>query len=350
MASYSAKDVAALRQMTGAGMLDCKNALEETGGDMEEAAKLLRMKGLAGAAKRSDREASEGAVAVARSGDAAAVVELRCETDFVAKAEEFVALADELAALVAAKGEDATEELADEIDRLRATLKENISVGRVRRLVAESGQVLDTYLHRQAGRGVNAVAVVLEGGSEELAHEIAVHIAFTKPAYLSRDEVPEADAAAERATLEEISRNEGKPEAALGKIVEGRMNGWYKERVLLDQAYVRDEKQTITGMLGTARSRVVRAGLLRRLSTGPWEKHAGSSSRCRGRPSPPLRPTRPSMPRPSSAWPRKWRAPWTVAGSSWPSWWAVATSGVARPGRAAVWTARPPTPWGCSER
>ena len=253
MPSYSAKDVAALRQMTGAGMLDSKNALEETGGDMEDAAKLLRMKGLAGAAKRSDRDASEGAVAVARSGDAAAVVELRCETDFVAKAEEFVALADELAALVAAKGEDATAELADEIDRLRATLKENISVGRVRRLVAAPGQVLDTYLHRQAGRGVNAVAVVLEGGTEELAHEIAVHIAFTKPTYLSRDEVPEADAAAERATLEEISRNEGKPEAALGKIVEGRMNGWYKDRVLLDQAYVRDEKQTITGMLGTAR-------------------------------------------------------------------------------------------------
>jgi elongation factor Ts len=253
VASYSAKDVAALRRMTGAGMLDSKNALEEMGGDMEEAAKLLRMKGLAGAAKRSDREASEGAVAVARSGDAAAVVELRCETDFVAKAEEFVALAEELAALVAAKGEDATDEVAEEIDRLRATLKENISVGQVRRLVAEPGQVLDTYVHRQAGRGVNAVAVVLEGGSEELAHDIAVHIAFTRPTYLSRDEVPEADAAAERATLEEISRNEGKPEAALGKIVEGRMNGWYKERVLLDQAYVRDEKQTIAGMLGSAR-------------------------------------------------------------------------------------------------
>jgi elongation factor Ts len=251
--SYSAKDVAALRRMTGAGMLDSKNALEEMGGDMEEAAKLLRMKGLAGAAKRSDREASEGAVAVARSGDAAAVVELRCETDFVAKADEFVALADELAALVAAKGEDATDEVTEEVDRLRATLKENISVGQVRRLVAEPGQVLDTYLHRQAGRGVNAVAVVLEGGSEELAHEIAVHIAFTRPSYLSRDEVPEADAVAERATLEEISRNEGKPEAALAKIVEGRMNGWYKERVLLDQAYVRDEKQTIAGMLGSAR-------------------------------------------------------------------------------------------------
>jgi elongation factor Ts len=253
MADYTAKDVSALRQQTGAGMLDSKNALEETGGNMEEAAKLLRMKGLAGAAKRSDREASEGAVSAVRAGDAAAVAELRCETDFVAKADEFVALADELAALVAAKGEDATTELSDEIDRLRATLKENISVGRVRRLVAQSGQVVDTYLHRQAGRGVNAVAVVLEGGTDELAHDIAVHIAFSKPAYLSRDEVPEGDVAAERATLEEISRHEGKPEAALSKIVEGRLTGWFKERVLLDQSYVRDEKQTIAGMLGSAR-------------------------------------------------------------------------------------------------
>jgi elongation factor Ts len=253
VASYTAKDVATLRQMTGAGMLDCKNALEESGGDLEEAAKLLRMKGQSGAAKRSDREAFEGAVAVARSGDAAAVVQLRCETDFVAKADEFVALADELAGLVAAKGEDAAAELNEAIDGLRATLKENISVGAVRRLVAESGEVLDTYLHRQAGRGVNAVAVVIDGGSEELAHDIAVHIAFTKPAYLSRDEVPEADVAAERATVAEISRNEGKPEAAMEKIVEGRMTGWFKERVLLDQSYVRDEKQTIAGMLGTAR-------------------------------------------------------------------------------------------------
>ncbi len=253
MAGYTAKDVSTLRQMTGAGILDCRNALEESGGDLEEAAKLLRMKGLSGAAKRSDREASEGAVAVARADNAAAVVELRCETDFVAKAEEFVALTDELAALVAAKGEEAAADLDDAIDGLRATLKENISVGRLRRLVAEPGQLLDTYLHQQAGRGVNAVAVVIEGGTAELAHDIAVHIAFTKPAYLSRDEVPEADVAAERATVEEISRNEGKPEAAMEKIVEGRMTGWFKERVLLDQAYVRDEKQTIAGMLGSAR-------------------------------------------------------------------------------------------------
>jgi elongation factor Ts len=253
VADYTAKDVSALRQMTGAGMLDCKNALEECRGDMEEAAKLLRMKGLAGAAKRSDREASEGAVAAAHSADAAAVVELRCETDFVAKADEFVALADELAALVAAKGEDAANELSDQIDTLRATLKENISVGRVRRLTAEAGQVVETYLHQQSGRGVNAVAVVIEGGSEELAHDIAVHIAFAKPAYLSRDEVPKADVAAERVTLTNITRNEGKPEAALDKIVEGRMNGWFKERVLLDQSYVKDEKQTVAAVLGSAR-------------------------------------------------------------------------------------------------
>ncbi len=253
MPDYTAKDVAALRQMTGAGMLDCKGALEESGGNLDKAAQILREKGQAGAAKRSDREAAEGAVAVARSGDAAAVAQLRCETDFVAKADEFVALTNELAALVAAKGEDATSELDGDVERLRATLKENISVGQVRRLEAQPGQVVDTYLHQQAGRGVNAVAVVLDGGSEELAHDIAVHIAFAKPAYLSRDEVPEADVDAERSTLETISRNEGKPEAALAKIVEGRLNGWFKERVLLDQAFVRDEKQTIAGMLGSAR-------------------------------------------------------------------------------------------------
>jgi len=250
--NFTAKDIQRLRQATGAGMLDCKQALEENDGDYDKALQSLRIKGLAGAAKRADREASEGAVAAVRSGDAAAVVELRCETDFVAKADEFVALTDELAALVAAKGEEAVGELSDEIDRLRTTLKENISVGQVRQLVAQPGQVVDTYTHQQAGRGVNAVAVVIDGGNEELAHNIAVHIAFTKPAYLSRDDVPEEDIAAERATVAEISRNEGKPEAALDKIVEGRMNGWFKDRVLLDQSYVRDEKQTIAGMLGSA--------------------------------------------------------------------------------------------------
>jgi len=253
VADFTAKDVQRLRQLTGAGMLDCKQALEEAGGDMDRAQEILREKGLAGAAKREGREATEGAVTAVRNGDAAAVVELRCETDFVAKADDFVALTDELAALVAAKGVDAVSELSGEVDRLRTTLKENISIGEVHRLVAEPGQVVDTYLHQQAGRGVNAVAVVVEGGTEELAHDLAVHIAFTRPSYLSRDEVPQAEVEAERATVEKISRNEGKPEAALAKIVDGRMNGWYKERVLLDQSYVRDEKQTIAAMLGSAR-------------------------------------------------------------------------------------------------
>jgi elongation factor Ts len=253
VATFTAKDVQALRQATGAGMLDAKKALEESEGDMDAAAQYLRVNGLAGAAKREEREASQGAVTAVRSGNAAAVVELRCETDFVAKADEFVALTDELGALVAAKGEEAARELAEEIDRLRVTLKENISIGRVQRLVAEDGQVVDTYLHQQAGRGVNAVAVIVDGGDEELAHNLAVHIAFTRPAYLRREDVPAADVAAERATVAEISRNEGKPEAALEKIVEGRLNGWFKERVLLDQSYVRDEKQTISGMLGSAR-------------------------------------------------------------------------------------------------
>jgi elongation factor Ts len=249
----TAKDVQTLRQSTGAGMLDAKKALEEADGDFEAAVKILREKGLASAAKREDREAAQGAVAAVRSGDAAAVAELRCETDFVAKNDDFVALADELAALVAAKGEDAASELNDEIDRLRTTLKENISVGQVRRLVAGPGQVVDTYLHQQSGRGINAVAVVIDGGDEELAHNVAVHIAFTKPPYLSRDEVPEADIEAERATLTDITRKEGKPEAALEKIVNGRLDGWFKERVLLDQSYVKDEKQTITAMLGSAK-------------------------------------------------------------------------------------------------
>ncbi len=253
MADFTAKDVQRLRQMTGAGMLDAKKALEEAAGDMDEAVKKLRERGLAGAAKRQDREATQGAVAAVRTGDAAAVAELRCETDFVAKADDFVALTDELAALVAAKGEDAVSQLDGEIDRLRTTLKENISVGRVKRLTAEAGQVVDTYVHQQAGRGVNAVAVVVEGADEELAHNIAVHIAFTKPDFLTRDEVPASEVEAERATVAEISRKEGKPEAALEKIVDGRMNGWFKERVLMDQSYVKDEKQTIAAMLGSAR-------------------------------------------------------------------------------------------------
>ena len=249
MASFTAKDVQALRRATGAGMLDAKRALEATDGDMEKARLWMREKGLASAARLADREASQGAVALAVSGRAAAIVELRCETDFVAKAESFVNLTDELAQLVAEHGQGAVSERSDAIDDLRTTLKENISVGEVVRFEIGADSVVGTYLHMQSGRGVNAVLVEMRGGTEELAHDVAVHVAFARPAYLRRDDVPSEDVEAERATIERISRNEGKPEAALAKITEGRMNGWFKERVLLEQAYARDEKRTIAGLV-----------------------------------------------------------------------------------------------------
>jgi elongation factor Ts len=249
---YSAKDVQKLRQLTGVGMLDAKRALDENDGDMDTSITWLRTEGLASQAKRADREASEGAVAVGRSGNVASIVELRSETDFVAKSDEFVGLVTSLADLVAAKGERAVEELADELERMTITLKENISIGRVVRIEAPPGGVVDSYLHLQAGRGVNAVVVALDGGSEALAHDIAAHIAFARPIYIARDQVPAEEVAAERETVEKIARNEGKPDAALPKIVEGRMGGWYKERVLLDQPFVKDEKQTIAKLLGPA--------------------------------------------------------------------------------------------------
>jgi elongation factor Ts len=252
MASFTAKDVQSLRQSTGVGMLDAKKALEENDGDLEKASVWLREKGIASAAKRSDRDASQGAVSVVKDGSVAAIVSLKCETDFVAKAAEFVSLVDEMAAKVVAEGDGAIDGFTDEIDQLRTTLKENISVGEVVRMEAQDGEVIDTYLHQQAGRGVNAIIVVLKGGNEELAHDIAVHVAFAKPSYARREDVPADEVAQERATIENISRNEGKPEASLEKIVEGRLNGWYKERVLVDQPFAKDDKKSVAQILGSA--------------------------------------------------------------------------------------------------
>ena len=250
--AITAKQVQALRQATGVGILDAKKALEANDGNMEEAIKWLRVQGKASAAKRADRVAGEGAVAVVRNGNVAAMVEMRCETDFVAKSEEFVSLVDEIAARVCGEGTDAVSQFNDEIEKMLTTLKENISIGRVYRLEAGADEVVDTYIHQQAGRGVNGVIVVVKAASEEVAHEIAVHAAFTKPLYLNHADVPESEIDAERKTVEEISRNEGKPEAALPKIIEGRMNGWFKDRVLVEQSYVKDEKQTIAQFLGSA--------------------------------------------------------------------------------------------------
>ncbi|MFM8861805.1 MAG: translation elongation factor Ts [Acidimicrobiia bacterium] len=199
-----------------------------------------------------DRENAQGSVCAVVDGQVGAIVQLKSETDFSAKADDFTSLVEAMADLVVAKGPDALSELSDELDALKISKKENIELGTVVRFDAPAGNVLDSYLHIQDGRGVNAVLVELQGGSKEIAHDIAVHIAFAKPAYLSRDEVPAADVERETQALLDITKAEGKPEQAWPKIVEGRLNGWYKEQVLLEQNFVRDEKKSIPDLLGGA--------------------------------------------------------------------------------------------------
>ena len=252
MADFTAKDVKALRDATGAGMMDAKKALQENDGEMEAAAQWLREKGMAKVAKLEDRENSQGSVAAVVDGQVGAIVELKSETDFSAKADDFTSLVQDMADLVVAKGLDAIVELNDELDSLRIAKKENIELGAVVRFDAAEGNVLDSYLHIQDGRGVNAVLVELAGGTRELAHDIAVHIAFTKPAFLTRDEVPADAVEKERQALLDITKAEGKPEQAWPKIVDGRLNAWYQDQVLLEQKFVRDDKQTITQYLGDA--------------------------------------------------------------------------------------------------
>ena len=173
MAEFTAKDVQEVRQATGAGMLDSKKALEETNGDKEAAKQLLREKGLAASAKRSDRDNTQGAVALSISSDGAAMVELKCETDFVAKSEQFNAVANDLAKAVLSGGPDAASQRSGDLDELKITLKENIELGRVVQFVKGAGNVLDSYLHIQSERGVNGVLVETSGTSQEVAHDIA---------------------------------------------------------------------------------------------------------------------------------------------------------------------------------
>lgn len=251
--SFTAKDVQTLRQATAAGMMDCKKALEENNGDIEEAKQWLREKGLAASAKRNDRDNNQGVVALVISNNVGSIVKLKSETDFVASSDQFKAEAQTLAELVAAKGESAVAERSAILDDLKITLKEKIELGEVVRIDAAVGNIVESYQHIQGGRGVNAVLVEVQGGSVDLAHDIAVHIAFARPKYLSRDEIPADVLEKEKATLEAISRNEGKPEAAIAKIVEGRINGFYKDVCLVEQAYAKDDKQSVTQVLGAAK-------------------------------------------------------------------------------------------------
>ena len=250
--SFTAQDVKALREATGAGMMDCKKALQETDGDIEAAKQFLREKGLAASAKRDDRDNDQGVVAMHLADGVGAMVLLKSETDFVAGSDQFKDEAQALVELVAAEGTDAVSKRDAELEELKITLKEKIELGEVVRMEAADGNEIGHYQHIQGGRGVNGVLVEMAGGSAELAHDVAVHIAFARPKYLTRDEVPADVVEAERKTLETITLNEGKPEQAVPKIVEGRLNGFFKDVCLLEQPYAKDDKQSIQQIIGDA--------------------------------------------------------------------------------------------------
>ncbi|MEE9417147.1 MAG: translation elongation factor Ts [Acidimicrobiales bacterium] len=250
MADISAKDVKALRDATGAGMMDAKKALVQASGDMEAAKQILREKGLAKAGDRSDRENSEGAVTIVGDNAKVALVHLKAETDFSAKSDGFVSFVDKFANAVLVDGaEAATTALATEFEDLRLLLKENIEIGHAEVIEAADGNLLDTYIHLQDGRGKNAVVVEGSGIDADTLHQVALHIAFAKPTVLTRDEVPGAEVEAERENLLEITKAEGKPEQAWDKIVTGRMTAWFGERVLLDQG-LHGDKVTVGTTIG----------------------------------------------------------------------------------------------------
>ena len=247
--SVSARDVKALRDATGAGMMDAKKALTAADGDMEAARQILREQGLAKADARTGRDNEQGAVAIAANAETAAVVQLKCETDFSAKNESFTSLVQALAESVLDAGVGGVDRHAAEIEDLKLILKENVQVGVVERLQAADGNILDSYLHRQDGRGVNAVVVEGSGVGADALHQVALHIAFAKPQFLGAEEIPASEVERERASLLEITKAEGKPAQAWDKIVDGRMRGWYAERVLLEQG-LHGEKTTVGNSIG----------------------------------------------------------------------------------------------------
>jgi elongation factor Ts len=262
MANYTAADVKRLRELTGAGMLDSKNALVEADGDFEKAVELLRIKGAKDVGKRAERATAEGLVAT-KDG---ALIELNSETDFVAKNAEFQAVADQIVAaaasskatdvdaLKAAKVGDTTVEQT--IADLSAKIGEKLELRRV----AYFDGTVETYLHKRAADLPPAVGVLVEytGSDKDAAHAVALQIAALKAKYLTREDVPEDVVANERRIAEETARNEGKPEQALPKIVEGRVTGFYKDVVLLDQPSVSDNKKTVKALLDEAGVTVTR--------------------------------------------------------------------------------------------
>jgi elongation factor Ts len=265
MANYTAADVKALRERSGAGMMDCKNALDEANGDGEKAMEVLRVKGLKGVNKREGRTTSNGLVVARVNGGTGYLIELACETDFVAKAEKFVSLAESIADAVVAAGAknlDAAltadlggKSVADAINDEAAIMGEKVEL---RRVASVEDAKVDAYLHRTSKDLPPQVGVLVaySGDNDETAHDVAVHIAAFSPNHLTRDDVDAEVVATERRIAEETARNEGKPEAALEKIVEGRVTGFFKENVLLEQDFAKDNKLSVAKVLENANLKV----------------------------------------------------------------------------------------------
>ncbi len=260
--AYTADDVKRLREVTAAGMLDCKKALDESGGDFDKAIEIIRVKGLKGVTKREGRATSNGLVAAKAAGTTAVMLELNCETDFVAKGDRFQAVADELVNhLFASKQSDLPAFIASNlasgksvqaaIDEANATLGEKIEL---RRIAVIDGSANALYLHRTSPDLPPQVGVVLALSKEnaEVGKDVAQHIAAFAPKYLNRDAIPGDVLENEKRLAEETARNEGKPDAAIAKIAEGRVTGFVKEVALLEQGFAKDQKKSVQQVLNEA--------------------------------------------------------------------------------------------------
>jgi elongation factor Ts len=258
MANYTSADIKTLRESTGSGMMDVKRALDEADGDHAKATEILRVKGLKGVTKREGRSAMNGLVAARSGNGVGTLLEVNCETDFVAKGERFIALADRVLAQAVTVGASSADELLasdmdgktvkDVLDEANATIGEKIEIRRVARL--EAAHVV-SYLHKTSPDlpAQIGVLVATEGGDEVTARDIAMHIAAFSPSVLSREEIDAETVENERRVALATAKEEGKPEGALPKIVDGRVNGFFKENVLLEQPFAKDAKKTVATVL-----------------------------------------------------------------------------------------------------
>lgn len=269
MANYTVKDIQALRERTGAGMMDVKKALDEAEGDVDKALEIIRVKGLQGASKREGRAAAEGLITATVTDGVGVMVEINCETDFVAKSDKFIELGNTVLKAAVSAGANSVDDLlaadhnghplSDFVKEESALLGEKVEV---RRLARIEGAFVDAYLHKTSADLPAQVGVLFAvdadtEAAQTAAHDAAVHVAAMSPTYLTRDEVPEETVANERRIAEETARAEGKPERAMQNIIEGRLTGYFKEVALLDQPFAKDTKTTVGAVLEDASTKAL---------------------------------------------------------------------------------------------